>query len=117
MLVYRSDAPLPEVFRPLHQTPSSHRPFINSHPDPADFAELSDESSDEEPLKRRRVRSPKPALVVPKNRGQLCARGGLVEISGNQSSSLVQFFQCGWTCCSDIFVFVVALDSCLIKGE
>ena len=117
MLVYRSDAPLPEVFRPLHQTPSSHRPFIDSHPDPADFAELSDESSDEEPLKRRRVRSPKPALVVPKNRGQLCARGGLVEISGNQSSSLVQFFQCGWTCCSDIFVSVVALDSCLSKGE
>ena len=68
LLVYRSDAPLPEVFRPLHQTPSSHRPFINSHPDPADFAELSDESSDEEPLKRRRVRSPKPALVVPKTK-------------------------------------------------
>jgi len=32
VLVFRSDAPLPEVPRPLHETPSAHRPFVDSHP-------------------------------------------------------------------------------------
>ena len=38
---------MPEVYRPLRQTPTSHRPFIDSHPDPADLSDLSDEGSDE----------------------------------------------------------------------
>ena len=46
MLVFRSDAPLPEVPRPLHQTPSVHQPFVDSHPDSAEFDDLSDEDSD-----------------------------------------------------------------------
>ena len=48
MLVYRSDAPLPKVFRPLHETSSSHQPFIDSYLDSTDLAELSDKSSDED---------------------------------------------------------------------
>ena len=44
--MFRSDAPLPEVPRPLHQTPSAHRPFVDSHPDSAEFDDLSDEDSD-----------------------------------------------------------------------
>ena len=31
---------------PLHQTPSSHRPFVDSHPDPAKLDDLTDEDSD-----------------------------------------------------------------------
>ena len=31
---------------PLHQTPSAHRPFVDSHPDSAEFDDLSDEDSD-----------------------------------------------------------------------
>ena len=31
---------------PLHQTPSSHRPFVDSHPDPAKLDDLIDEDSD-----------------------------------------------------------------------
>ena len=46
MLVFRSDAPLPEVPRPLHQTPSAHRPFVDSHPDSAKFDSLSGDDSD-----------------------------------------------------------------------
>ena len=46
MLVFRSDAPLPEVPRPLHQTPSAHRPFVDSHPDSAEFDSLSGDDSD-----------------------------------------------------------------------
>ena len=45
--MFRSDAPLPEVYPPLHQTPSSHMPFVDSHPDLADLSDLSDQSSDE----------------------------------------------------------------------
>ena len=45
--MFWSDAPLPEVYRPLHQTPSSHVPFVDSQPDPADLSDLSDEGSDE----------------------------------------------------------------------
>ena len=33
--------------RPLHQTPSSHLPFVHSHPDPAELDDLSSEDSDE----------------------------------------------------------------------
>ena len=46
MLVFWSDAPLPEVPRPLHQTPSAHRPFVDSHPDSAEFDSLSCDDSD-----------------------------------------------------------------------
>ena len=46
MLVFRSDAPLPEVPRPLHQTPSAHQPFVDSHPDSAKFDSLSGDDSD-----------------------------------------------------------------------
>ena len=46
MLVFRSDAPLPEVPRPLHQTPSAHQPFVDSHPDSAEFNDLSYDYSD-----------------------------------------------------------------------
>ena len=45
--MFRSDAPLPEVHQPLHQTPSSHWPFVDSHPDPAELDDLSGEDSDE----------------------------------------------------------------------
>ena len=45
--MFRSVAPLPEVHRPLHQTPSSHLPFVDSHPDPAELDDLSGEDSDE----------------------------------------------------------------------
>ena len=31
---------------PLHQTPSSHRPFVDSHPDPAELDDLTDGDSD-----------------------------------------------------------------------
>ena len=31
---------------PLHQTPSSHRPFVDSHPDLAELDDLMDEDSD-----------------------------------------------------------------------
>ena len=44
--MFRSDAPLPEVPRPFHQTPSADRPFVDSHPDSAEFNGLSDEDSD-----------------------------------------------------------------------
>ena len=46
LLVFRSVAPLPEVHRPLHQTPSSHLPFVDSHPDPAELDDLTDKDSD-----------------------------------------------------------------------
>ena len=46
LLVFRSDFPLPEVPRLLHQTPSSHRPFVDSHPDPAKLDDLTDKDSD-----------------------------------------------------------------------
>ena len=46
MLVFRSNAPLPEVPRPLHQTPSAHQPFVDSHPDAAEFDDLLDDDSD-----------------------------------------------------------------------
>ena len=32
--------------RPLHQTPSSHRPFVDSHRDLAELDDLMDEDSD-----------------------------------------------------------------------
>ena len=44
--MFRSDAPLPEVPRPLHETPSAHRPFVDSHPDSAEFDSLSGDDSD-----------------------------------------------------------------------
>ena len=44
--MFRSDAQLPEVPRLLYQTPSAHRPFVDSHPDSAEFDDLSDEDSD-----------------------------------------------------------------------
>ena len=44
--MFRSDAPLPEVPRPLHETPSAHRPFVDSHPDSAEFDILSGDDSD-----------------------------------------------------------------------
>ena len=43
--MFRSDAPLPEVPRPLHETPSAHRPFVDSHPDSAEFDSLSCDDS------------------------------------------------------------------------
>ena len=43
MLVFRSDAPLPKVPRPLHQTPSAHRPFV---PDSAEFDSLPGDDFD-----------------------------------------------------------------------
>ena len=46
MLIFRSDAPLLEVPRPLHETPSAHRPFVDSHPDLAEFDSLSVDDSD-----------------------------------------------------------------------
>ena len=46
MLVFWSDALLPAVSRPLHQTPSAHRPFVDSHSDSAEFDSLSGEDSD-----------------------------------------------------------------------
>ena len=46
MLVFQSNAPLPEVPRPLHQTPSTHQPFVNSHMDSTEFNDLSDDDSD-----------------------------------------------------------------------
>ena len=46
MLVFRSDAPLPEVPRPLHETPSAYRPFVDSHPDSVEFDSLSGDDSD-----------------------------------------------------------------------
>ena len=48
MLVYRRDPPLPEIFRPSHQTPSAHRPAVVSHADTADLEALSDIDSDDE---------------------------------------------------------------------
>ena len=44
--MFRSDAPLPEVPRPLHETPSAYRPFVDSHPDSAEFDSLSGDDSD-----------------------------------------------------------------------
>ena len=44
--MFWSDAPLPEVPRPLHETPSAHRPFVDSHPDLAEFDSLSGDDSD-----------------------------------------------------------------------
>ena len=46
MLVFRSDAPLLEVPRPLHQIPSAYQPFVDSHPNSAEFDDLSDEDYD-----------------------------------------------------------------------
>ena len=37
---------MPEVHRPLHQTPSAHRQFVESHLDLAEFVDLSDGDSD-----------------------------------------------------------------------
>ena len=44
--MFWSDAPLPEVPRPLHETPSAHRPFVDSHPDSAEFDSLSGDDFD-----------------------------------------------------------------------
>ena len=44
--MFRSDAPLPEVPRPLHETPNAHRPFVDSHPDSVEFDSLSGDDSD-----------------------------------------------------------------------
>ena len=46
MLVFRSDAPLPEVPYPPHQTPSAYRPFVYSHPESVEFDSLSGDDSD-----------------------------------------------------------------------
>ena len=46
LLMFRSDAPMSEVHRPLHQTPSSHLPFVDSHLDPVELDDLMDEDSD-----------------------------------------------------------------------
>ena len=46
VLVFRSDAPLPEVPCPFHQIPSAHRPFVDSHSDSAEFDSLSGDDSD-----------------------------------------------------------------------
>ena len=80
LLVFRSDFPLPEVPRLLHQTPSSHRPFVDSHPDPAELDDLTDEDSDggatlAEDVKGKAVKSldqeespePKVGTSCPKN--------------------------------------------------
>ena len=88
MLVYRSDAPLPKVFCPLHETSSSHQPFIDSYPDSTDLAELSDKSSDEDTTLAENVKgkaveymdreeSPEPEAK------QLCVRGMPVLMLGN----------------------------------
>ena len=44
--MFRSDAPLPEVPRPLHRTPRAHQPFVDSHPDAAEFDDLLDDDFD-----------------------------------------------------------------------
>ena len=44
--MFRSDAPLPEVPRPLQETPSAHRPFVDSHSDSAEFDSLLGDDSD-----------------------------------------------------------------------
>ena len=44
--MFWSDAPLLEVPRPLHETPSAHCPFVDSHPDLAEFDSLSGDDSD-----------------------------------------------------------------------
>ena len=44
--MFRSDAPLREVPRPLHETPSAYRPFVDSHPNSAEFDSLSGDDSD-----------------------------------------------------------------------
>ena len=44
--MFRSDAPLLEVPRPFHQIPSAHQPFVDSHPDSAEFDSLSGDDSD-----------------------------------------------------------------------
>ena len=44
--MFRSDAPLPEVPRPLQETPSAHRPFVDSLSDSAEFDSLSGDDSD-----------------------------------------------------------------------
>ena len=81
--MFRSDALLPEVPHPLHETPSAHRPFVDSHPDSAEFDSLSGDNSDggvalAEYVKGKAVGAialrPKLALAVPKNRGQLCGK-------------------------------------------
>ena len=46
MLVFQSDAPLLEVPRPLHQIPSAYQPFVDSHPDSAEFDSLSGDDFD-----------------------------------------------------------------------
>ena len=37
---------MPEVPRPLHETPSAYRPFVDSHPNSAEFDSLSGDDSD-----------------------------------------------------------------------
>ena len=44
--MFRSDAPLPEVPRPLHETPSAHHPFVDSHPDSVEFDSLLGDDSE-----------------------------------------------------------------------
>ena len=46
MLVFRSDAPLPKVPCPPHQTPSAYRPFVYSHPESVEFDSLSGDDFD-----------------------------------------------------------------------
>ena len=95
MLVFRSDALLPKVPRPVQQTPSAHRPFVDSHPDSAEFNDLSYDYSDggaalAEDLKGKAVESlgrgespeadagtscpKKPRAVVRKRRASIDAR-------------------------------------------
>lgn len=47
--MFRSDPPLPEVFRPGHMTPSAHQPFHVHRPDvdPDIIEKLSDSDSDD----------------------------------------------------------------------
>ena len=46
MLLFQSDAPLPEVPRLLHKTPRAYGPFVDFHPDSAEFGSLSGDDSD-----------------------------------------------------------------------
>ena len=58
--------------------------------------------------------APKPALVVPRSRGQLCVREELATMSGNQSGgfSLTLSF-----CCLTSLPLIAALVLCLSIGE
>ena len=44
--MFWSDAPLPEVPCPPHQTPSANRHFVYSHPESVEFDSLSGDDSD-----------------------------------------------------------------------